>query len=173
MRKAISELAAVAADGGLAGCARWLLDSRLAFLTKRTGPAPRPVRVGEFWRRVICKKMVHNTQNEAQILFLRLRQYGIAASGGADVLENFTGVLGKFFWKRGVALFLPALSFNSKNAFRSFECGSIREAVNKYMPKLKGWTTHRHDQAALVYLLGWSKNLRETIITKRAAGLSF
>ena len=72
---------------------RWVLDSRLVFLKKKTGPAPRPVRIGEVWRRLVGKKLVHETRSEAQGLFLGVRQFGIAIPGGTDVLVHFRGVL--------------------------------------------------------------------------------
>ena len=93
LRNAVAEFYSVAANGELADCVRWLLDSRLVFLKKKSGLAPRPVRIGECWRRVIGKKLVHETRSEAQALFLGLRQFGIAIPGGTDVLVHFRGVL--------------------------------------------------------------------------------
>jgi len=45
LRRAVAEFYEAPASGGLADSARWLLDSRLVFLKKKSGPAPRPVRV--------------------------------------------------------------------------------------------------------------------------------
>ena len=136
LRIAISEFFAVAAAGELADSARWLLDSRLVFLKKKIGPAPRPVRIGECWRRVVGKKLVHETRSEAQSLFLGLRQYGIAVPGGTDVLVHFRGVLEKMPCKRTRA--------------KSLLC--LRDAVKKYIPKLSAWTGWVRRAAANVYL---------------------
>lgn len=92
LRGALSELYAVASSGALANCVRWILDSRLGFLKKKSGLAPRPFRVGEFWRRFIRKKLVHETRSDAHAVFLAMRQFGIACSCGTDVLVHFRGV---------------------------------------------------------------------------------
>ena len=101
VRKAVAEFYEAAANGALADSARWILDSRLVFLKKKTGPAPRPVRVGEFWRRLVGKKLVASTQRKAQALFLRARQYGVAIPGGVDVLVHFRGVLEECLQQEG------------------------------------------------------------------------
>ena len=49
--------------GNLPENCRWILDSRLVFLKKKKGPAPRPVRVGEVWRRIIAKKIVFDAKD--------------------------------------------------------------------------------------------------------------
>ena len=48
MLAAIGKLVEVATAGKLCEAARWILDSRLVFLAKKAGAAPRPIRVGEF-----------------------------------------------------------------------------------------------------------------------------
>ena len=52
--------------------------------------------------------------------------------------------------KTNRGLVLACLDLDLKNAFPSFEWDSIREAVDKYMPKLKAWTSWCHEQAAVV-----------------------
>ena len=86
LRSTVAEFFSVAAAGQLNHCVRWVLDSRLVFLKKKTGPAPRPVRIGEVWRRLVGKKLVHETRNEAQGLFLGVRQFGVAIPSGTDVM---------------------------------------------------------------------------------------
>ena len=54
MLAAIGKLVEVATAGKLCEAARWILDSRLVFLAKKSGAAPRPIRIGEVWRRVIA-----------------------------------------------------------------------------------------------------------------------
>ena len=70
LRSTVAEFFSVAVAGQLNHCVRWVLDSRLVFLKKKTGPAPRPVRIGEVWRRLVGKKLVHETRTEAQGFFL-------------------------------------------------------------------------------------------------------
>ena len=153
LRKAVAEFYEVAAPGKLGDSVRWLLDSRLVFLKKKAGPAARSVRVGEFWRRVIGKKLVQNTRRKAQALFLDLRQYGIAVPGGTDVLVHFRGVLEECL-RGGDGPVLACLDMDLQNAFPSLEWDKIREAVEKYIPELKGWTDWCHKAASVVHLPG-------------------
>ena len=55
---ALDNFVAAASKGDLPDAARWVLSSRLVFLRKKTGRAPRPIRVGELWRRVIAKRLL-------------------------------------------------------------------------------------------------------------------
>ena len=61
---AIGKFASAAAAGELPGAARWILDSRLVFLRKKRGAAPRPIRVGELWRRVVAKRMLDDSRSK-------------------------------------------------------------------------------------------------------------
>ena len=56
LARAITVLHETAMAGRLDDNSRWMLDSRLVFLKKKAGPAPRPVRVGEVWRRIVAKR---------------------------------------------------------------------------------------------------------------------
>eukprot|EP00973_Karenia_brevis_P012160 1650100-Karenia_brevis.AAC.1 len=90
--RALARLHATARNGGLPTSARWILDSRLVFLRKKSGDTPRPVRVGELWRRVIAKKIAHDTRTEVRSLMLKARQFGIAIPGGADILIHLRSI---------------------------------------------------------------------------------
>ena len=54
----IGKFVAAASGGHLPEEARFILDSRLVYLRKKHGKVPRPIRVGELWRRVIAKRLV-------------------------------------------------------------------------------------------------------------------
>jgi len=156
LRTAIAELHAVAAAGELAHCTRWLLDSRLIFLKKKTGPAPRPVRISGVWRKIVCKKPVHETRVEAQKLVLSLRQFGVAVPGGADVLVHFRGALEKAL-QSSPGMVTAVLDLDLANAFPSLEWDDIRAATEEYMPRLVAWTGWCHQEAANVHLPGGGK----------------
>ena len=66
--------------GELCDAARWLLGSRLVFLRKKSGPKARPIRVGEFGRRVMAKRFVHASRERIQHVCLVARQFGVAVA---------------------------------------------------------------------------------------------
>eukprot|EP00972_Heterocapsa_arctica_P008497 1239704-Heterocapsa_arctica.AAC.1 len=77
------------ADGGLLPrCWNWLLASRWVFLHKRTGSKPRPVRVGEVLRRMIAKRSLHQQLPKIRQVVLDAHQYGVAITGGAEILVH-------------------------------------------------------------------------------------
>ena len=72
---ALNEFYSKAVDGSLASHCRWLLGSRLVYLRKKSGK-PRPIRIGEFWRRFIGKKLVNTTATKMRPTFVKGRQFG-------------------------------------------------------------------------------------------------
>ena len=47
-------------------------------MKKKTGPKPRPIRVGELWRRVVAKRIVHDRRADMQKAMLDCNQLGVA-----------------------------------------------------------------------------------------------
>ena len=64
--RAIGDAENLAANGTLppAGWC-WIMDSRLVYIAKKTGSIPRPIRVGEIWKRLISKHLLH--RHEAKV----------------------------------------------------------------------------------------------------------
>ena len=151
LRQAVAELHDVAGAGKLPDCSRWLLESRLIYLQKKQGLAPRPIRVGEFWRRVIAKRLVHDVKTDMQSLCIKLRQFGVAIPGGADVLVHFRSNLeAASVLDEGPAM--VGLDLDLRNAFPSFEWDSIREAVGEYLLALLPWVQSCHKSGGMVHL---------------------
>ena len=115
---AIGRLHEVAAKGELCAAARWLLDSRLVFLRKKSGNAPRPIRVGEMWRRVIAKRLVDANREKAQRFCLAARQFGVAVPSGAEGLVHFRAQAERLL---GAADTATAVDVDLKNAFPTLE----------------------------------------------------
>ena len=149
--RALSEFAEMARQGTLPPTARWILHSRLVYLRKKSGPAPRPIRVGEFWRRFAAKRLVHMFSDRLQQLFLRARQYGVCIPGGADVLVHFRTQLERTMRTYGQEA-LAMIDVDLKNAFGSLEWDSIRDSIARHAPFLSGWTAWCHQASAPVYL---------------------
>ena len=58
LHNSLNKFAGIANRGFCFDDGRFILDSRLAFLRKKRGTVPHPIRVGEFWRRFIAKKLI-------------------------------------------------------------------------------------------------------------------
>ena len=69
------------------------LHNHQNFLRKKAGTAPRLIRIGELWRRLIAKRLVDTNQAKVQTACLAARQFGAAVPGGAEGLIHFRALL--------------------------------------------------------------------------------
>ena len=69
--RAIGEAENLAASGTLppAGWS-WMMNSRLVYIAKKTGSVPRPIRVGEIWRRLISKHLLHRHEVKVRCVMI-------------------------------------------------------------------------------------------------------
>ena len=87
--RAIGEAETMAANGTLppAGWA-WIMNSRLVYIAKKTGSVPRPIRVGEVWRRLISKHFLHRNETKVRKVMVDAAQFGVSMPGGAEALVH-------------------------------------------------------------------------------------
>ena len=130
---------------------RWILGSRLIYLQKKKGPAPRPVRTGEVWRRMLAKNLVFSTQKKLQQICLQARQLGVTIPGEADALIHFRKTFEEAVELEGERP-VVILDLDLRNAFPSFEWDSIREAMAELLSDALHWTEWCHADAVPVYL---------------------
>ena len=71
--RAVAKLVELGFDGSLPANAHWLTHSRLVFLRKPGSKTPRPIRVGEFWRRLVAKRLLAEGREDLQQLFVSIR----------------------------------------------------------------------------------------------------
>ena len=88
LRKAISVLITMGQMGVLPQTARWILGSSLIFLEKPGKDTPRPIRCGEWMRKVIAKSLIRDNKVHINALMRRLSQFGVALPGGAEALYH-------------------------------------------------------------------------------------
>ena len=66
----------------------WIMDSRLVYIAKKSGTVPRPIRVGEIWRRLISKHLLHRHEAKVRHVMVEACQYGVSMRGGAEALVH-------------------------------------------------------------------------------------
>lgn len=137
--QSIGKFVDVASRGGLPDDAAFILDSRLVFLRKKHGPKPRPIRVGELWRRVVAKRMMHDHQSDISSMCKTARQFGVGFPGGVDVLVHFRIVLEKIARAGSLEEVMAILDIDFKNMFPSIEWIAIRDAIAELLPQLSKW----------------------------------
>ena len=149
--RAIDALRQSGERGTLPNCAKWILASRLVFIKKKKGPAPRPIRVGEVWRRLIAKGLVHEQRSQIQAFTLKCRQMGVAMPGGAEALIHLRAVAEELLASKGEQV-VAVLDLDFRNAFPSLEWPSIRSSVAAHFPQLLPWTEWCQSEPAPVLL---------------------
>ena len=148
--RAVAALVERGKAGKLPTSAHWITESRLVFLRKKVSTTPRPIRVGELWRRVIAKRLVDASRSSLRERFVGARQCGVALPGGADVLVHARRCCEAVAADSEDAVVL--LDLDLRNAFPSFEWSAVRDAVRRERPELDAWTSWTHQAPARVRL---------------------
>jgi hypothetical protein len=149
---AIVAAEAMAERGDLPSSWRWVLNTRLVFLKKKTGNKPRPVRIGEVWRRLLAKHALSKHLPQVRETMLAAHQYGVAVPGGAEILVHARNVAEEVI-RRDVAQGVWAfVDVDLVNCFPSLEWDDIEEAMDEAMPELSPWTRWCHGPAAPISL---------------------
>ena len=114
--------------------------NRLVVIAKKKGPAPRPVRVGELWRRMIAKFLLHKCSAQVKQRMLEANQFGVALPGGAEVLIHTRSLLEECIQDDAAAGVWAVIDVDFVNAFPSFEHDAIDAAMAKHVPELQAWS---------------------------------
>ena len=148
--RAVADLSQAGGAGKLPTSARWLLDSRLVFLRKPGSDTPRPIRVGEFWRRVIAKRLAHDQRDKWLRLLLSHRHCGVGLPGGANALVHLRRCLE--LAAHDIDEAVVVLDLDLRNAFPSLEWPAVRAAVRDLAPEASAWIHWCQGEAVHVQL---------------------
>ena len=150
--RAIQATENAAEAGTLPDSWRWMLDSRLVFLAKKHGSKPRPVRVGEVWRRLIAKHMLHSHAARVRKRMLEAHQYGVSIPGGTEILVHARNVLEERLRADPATGVWAVVDLDFANAYPSLEWDAIDESMAHQLPELAAWTRWCHGSAGDVHL---------------------
>ena len=146
--RALRATEVLAAAGALPACWRWMLGSRLVFIDKKHGRKPRPIRVGEVWRRTVAKHMLHQHNAEVRQRMIAAQQYGVAIPGGAESLIHARRLLEDCLRLDPATGVWAVIDVDFVNAFPRFEWGAVDAAMAAQLPELAAWTRWCHDDVA-------------------------
>ena len=151
--RALRQLHTAMESGSLGSQARWLLRTRLVWLKKKKGPAPRPVQIGEVIRSSFAKRTLRRHEASLRQVLLRMRQWGMAMPGAAEAIIHWRGTVEEMAMS-GLIPPLVALDLDLCNMFGSTEWPPIRAAIAKHFPAAEAWTSWSHEQPAVTILPG-------------------
>ena len=125
------------------------------YIRKKRGKKPRPIRVGELWRRVIAKRLVFVHQSNIASVCRQARQFGVGFPGGADILIHMRLVFEKVCRESAVENVWDLLNIDFQNVFPSIEGESTVKHSTLYYPSCRrGVLGAMKLQRILFYRLG-------------------
>ena len=152
LSQAIRTTQALAAAGRLPRSWDWVLRTRLVFLKKRRGRKPRPVRVGEVWRRTISKRLLHKAAPTVRKAMLRSHQYAVSVPGGTEPLVHARRCFRKAVQQDSSLGVWAEVDVDVVNAFPTVDWPAIDAAMRAEVPELARWSEWCHGVAAPVVL---------------------
>jgi hypothetical protein len=125
-------------EGALPPAARWILGSGVTFLEKAGKEAPRPIRAGEWLRKVIGKSLLLKHKDTIIKLMFELHQYGVNMQGGTEILFHARDTIEELA-RAGQLPPIAIIDVDLVNCFGSFEWDSILDAYAKLLPEALPW----------------------------------
>ena len=129
--------------GALIEEARWIKRSRLVFLEKKGSVKPRPIRVGEFLRSTVAKRLQRQAAPRLRKTFRAYHQWGVAMPGGAEALVHWRATVEELA-RNGLIEPLVAFDLDLSNMFGTIEWAEIREAAAADFPESSNWLEWQH-----------------------------
>jgi hypothetical protein len=146
--------------GELNDSGRWLCRSRTVFIAKKTGEAPRPIKVGEVLRAAAAKRLLNRSAGKLRKVFLQMHQWGISIPGGAEALTHWRD-LAESASKCGVGKAVVIADLDMANFFNSVEWPAIRDSVARHFPEaspILQWEHARPSESVLSDMSTFSTN---------------
>lgn len=150
--RALQVTEALAAGGDLPDAWRWMLDSRLAYIKKKRSSTPRPIRVGEVWRRLVAKWLLHKHVPTVRKCMLEHHQYGVSVPGGRDAVVHARRTFRETVQADPALGVWAEVDIDYVNAFPRLLWDYIGDAVSEHVPGLAAWTDWCHDAPTNVTL---------------------
>jgi hypothetical protein len=125
-------------DGDLIAEAGWIKSTRLVLLAKKGSATPRPVRVGEFLRGAVAKRLQRQAAPRLRRTLRSYHQWGVAMPGGCEALVHWRSTVEELA-DSGAIEPLVAFDLDLKNMFGSIEWAEIRAAVDRDFQEAASW----------------------------------
>ena len=129
--------------GALIEEAKWIKRTRLVFLEKKGSTKPRPVRIGEFLRSTVAKRMQRQAAPRLRRTFRNYHQWGVAMPGGAEALVHWRSTVEELALSGSIEP-LVAFDLDLANMFGTIDWSAIREAVEADFSEALSWLQWQH-----------------------------
>ena len=131
------------AAGNLIPEATWIKRTRLIFLQKPGSDTPRPVRMGEFLRGCMAKRMQRQAAPRLRRTCRSYHQWGVEMPGGAEALVHWRSTIEELAISGAIEP-LIAFDLDLQNMFGSIEWAELRRAVDRDLQEASAWFQWQH-----------------------------
>ena len=138
LARSMRKVQLVAMRGDLPEEARWLTRTRLVLLKKKDSKTPPPVRITEFLKSAVAKKVQKKAAPRLRTVFRNMHQWRVQMPGGTEALIHWRGAI------EGLAMGgeiepVVAIDLDLANMFCNIEWPEIRAAINKHFVEASEW----------------------------------
>ena len=153
-----------ALDGALPPAARWILNTGVTFLEKPAVDTPRPIRAGEWVRKVVAKVLLRRHRAKIRTLMLRFGQFGVAIPGGVEMLYHARNTI-ETVAESGVLGPMAVVDLDLVNFYGSVEWNSILQAYDEFFQEGYKWEKWCTSECCAAFLPSGDK-----VVIDRGAG---
>ena len=89
----------------------------MIYIENNSGVVPRPIRVGEIWRRLIFKHFLHRHEAKLRRCMVEACQFGVSMLGGADALVHIRETIEGTIRANSVLGIWAVIDVDFRNAF--------------------------------------------------------
>ena len=104
----------------------------------------RLVRMGEFLRKYVSRRLLALSEGEIAALPTSMRQIGVGTPGGAEALAIFHQLLYDEWMTGSLSGPLARIKVDEKNCFRTIEWQAVREAASRFLPQHTAAAAWKH-----------------------------
>ena len=143
LARSMRKVQLLAMSGDLPEEARWLTRTRLVLLKKKGSHKPRPVRIGEFLKSAVAKKVQKKAAPHLRTVFRSMHQWGVQMPGGTEALIHWRGAIEELAMSGAIEP-VVALDLDLANMFCNIEWPEIRAAISKHFVEAAEWYEWDH-----------------------------
>ena len=108
--------------------------------------------MGEIWRRLISKHLLHRHKAKVRRVLVEACQYGVSMPGGAEALVHTRETIEGAIRSDPSCGVWATVDVDFQNAFPSLRYEAIESAVGSRIPEFRPWSRWCQDRCGVVFL---------------------
>ena len=134
------------------------MDSRLVYVAKKSGTVPRPIRVGEIWRRLTSKHLLHRHEAKIRRTMIDACQLGVSMPGGAEAMVHTREIIEGTIRASPDLGTWTVIDVDFQNAFPLLFYEAIDSSLATNVLELRPWSRWRQDHCSVIFTFPGQKH---------------